>query len=356
MQFPLSAIKTLLKFNFFFLPVFFLVTLLFQEKKPSILDLSKSSIHSSQQFVQSFQQGSPSLPQSNDDQQRKIAQHSQEIQSLRAKLHSYEQLTSGNANTANLPIIVFKTDKKTQLLSDRNSRANSAPSNPPNQQVAPPTQQTTSIQRASNLPASIQPTTPQTAVSPQLGTINNERILISPVIAVEQTAAAPSISTQPSPQPAQIQESDDKDGSRKDSSWVAQGNNESSMSQFLFPTSISVTQINDDDLNLVNKAQQKQLSSLPKNNTESGQDNFIQLANDAAFGLIVADQKGHITYGTYNYRKVQTAIKLLRQGKDPQNAAKRSKISPSVLAQLIKWGDKRPGRSDIDTASSNKLK
>jgi hypothetical protein len=66
-------------------------------------------------------------------------------------------------------------------------------------------------------------------------------------------------------------------------------------------------------------------------------------ANDIVVGLIVADEKGQINYGTNTYRQVQTAIRILRQGKDINDAARGSKLPPSVLQQLIKWGENRPG-------------
>ncbi|WP_332867556.1 hypothetical protein [Pannus brasiliensis] len=66
-------------------------------------------------------------------------------------------------------------------------------------------------------------------------------------------------------------------------------------------------------------------------------------ANDIAIGLLIADRKGHLTYGTTGYRRVQTAIRLLRQGEDIENAARRSAIPVAVLQQLIKWGENRPG-------------
>jgi hypothetical protein len=69
----------------------------------------------------------------------------------------------------------------------------------------------------------------------------------------------------------------------------------------------------------------------------------IRIANDIAFGLIIAGDKGQINYGTTSYRRVQTAIRLLRQGEDIDNAARRSTLSAAVLHQLIKWGENRPG-------------
>jgi hypothetical protein len=77
---------------------------------------------------------------------------------------------------------------------------------------------------------------------------------------------------------------------------------------------------------------------------------LISYANDISAGLLVAGNKGQINYGTTNYRRVQTAIVLLRQGEDMENAARRAKVSLETLQQLIKWGKNRPGSLTASTA------
>ncbi|GBF79428.1 hypothetical protein [Aphanothece sacrum] len=74
-------------------------------------------------------------------------------------------------------------------------------------------------------------------------------------------------------------------------------------------------------------------------------DQSIHMANDLAAGLQVADKKKHIKYGTWTYNKVQTAIGSLRRGSSTtlQEAAQMSGLDPSVLAQVVKWGENRPG-------------
>lgn len=69
----------------------------------------------------------------------------------------------------------------------------------------------------------------------------------------------------------------------------------------------------------------------------------IQLANDIAYGLTIAQDKGQIKYGTKTYRKVQTAIVLLRRGAGLNDASRRSGIPRSTLDQLLQWGQQRPG-------------
>lgn len=77
--------------------------------------------------------------------------------------------------------------------------------------------------------------------------------------------------------------------------------------------------------------------------SDSEKKRLTRYANDIAVGLLIADRKGHLTYGTSGYRRVQTAIRLLRQGEDIDNAARRSATPVAVLQQLIKWGEHRPG-------------
>ncbi len=72
-------------------------------------------------------------------------------------------------------------------------------------------------------------------------------------------------------------------------------------------------------------------------------DGPLRYANDIAAGLLVAHRNGQIRYGTIQYRRVQTAINLLRQKKTLDEAAYHAKVNVSTLEQLIKWGANRPG-------------
>ncbi len=71
----------------------------------------------------------------------------------------------------------------------------------------------------------------------------------------------------------------------------------------------------------------------------------IQLANDIAYGLVIAHDKRQIRYGTKMYRKVQTAINLLRRGAGLNGASRRSGVPRPILDQLMEWGQERPGAS-----------
>ncbi|HAC62925.1 MAG TPA: hypothetical protein DCF68_05160 [Cyanothece sp. UBA12306] len=79
--------------------------------------------------------------------------------------------------------------------------------------------------------------------------------------------------------------------------------------------------------------------------TQNPRNKAIHLANDLSIGLLIAGQKHQINYGTRTYRKVQTAIRSLRKGTSLslEQASKRSSLDPSVLKQVAKWGEERPG-------------
>lgn len=61
-------------------------------------------------------------------------------------------------------------------------------------------------------------------------------------------------------------------------------------------------------------------------------------ANALAYGLVLARQQGQIKPNSSTWRKVQDAIRLLRQGKDRQTVIARSGISAQLFNQLIQLG------------------
>lgn len=101
------------------------------------------------------------------------------------------------------------------------------------------------------------------------------------------------------------------------------------------------------------KPRQKNLATSEKSYglMDSKTEELIRYANDISAGLLIAGDKGQINHGTTNYRRVQTAIALLRQGEDIENAARRAQVSLDTLQQLIKWGENRPGSfTSVSTA------
>ena len=82
------------------------------------------------------------------------------------------------------------------------------------------------------------------------------------------------------------------------------------------------------------------VTAFPSSN-ESQQDP-IRMANDVAYGLLVASHKGQINYGTRMYRRVNSAIRWLRRSQSLSEAARRSRVPLETLEQLVKWGQSRP--------------
>lgn len=68
----------------------------------------------------------------------------------------------------------------------------------------------------------------------------------------------------------------------------------------------------------------------------------IDDANAIAFGLRTANENGQIKTRTAIWRKAQSAIRALRQGKTRVQAAQIANIPQNTLEQLIKWGQERP--------------
>ncbi|WP_013322394.1 hypothetical protein [Gloeothece verrucosa] len=68
----------------------------------------------------------------------------------------------------------------------------------------------------------------------------------------------------------------------------------------------------------------------------------VYYANNVAYGLAIAADAGHINPNTRMYNQVQTAIALLRKGETKEEAIRKAKVPPSVMNQLMKWGEDRP--------------
>ncbi|MEA5510255.1 hypothetical protein VB715_10825 [Crocosphaera sp. UHCC 0190] len=95
-----------------------------------------------------------------------------------------------------------------------------------------------------------------------------------------------------------------------------------------------------------NNPQKIKLSRSPEETaTRLAQEVSIQIANDIAYGLVIAHEKRQVRYGTRMYRKVQTAINLLRRGAGLDGASRRSGVPRPLLDKLMQWGQQRPGAS-----------
>ncbi len=82
----------------------------------------------------------------------------------------------------------------------------------------------------------------------------------------------------------------------------------------------------------------KQTIALDSSNQE---DKVNDDASATASGLLEAKRKGKIQPDTTTWRKAQTAISLLRQGKTRRQAARKAGISKATLKRLIELGQRR---------------
>ena len=94
----------------------------------------------------------------------------------------------------------------------------------------------------------------------------------------------------------------------------------------------------EEDSKLIASGERLSLSPSP----DESQQDPIRIANDVAYGLLVASHKGQINYGTRMYRRVNSAIRWLRRSQSLSEAARRSRVPLETLEQLIKWGQSRP--------------
>jgi hypothetical protein len=81
--------------------------------------------------------------------------------------------------------------------------------------------------------------------------------------------------------------------------------------------------------------------------TTTNREELSSYANDIAAGLLIAHQNGTVRYGSIRYKQVQSAMRELRRGKSLSEAAKTAKVQPSLLRQLIDWGDERHTGGDL---------
>ncbi len=94
----------------------------------------------------------------------------------------------------------------------------------------------------------------------------------------------------------------------------------------------------EEDSKLIASGERLSLSPSP----DESQQDPIRIANDVAYGLLIASHKGQINYGTRMYRRVNSAIRWLRRSQSLSEAARQSKVPLETLEQLVKWGQSRP--------------
>ena len=80
----------------------------------------------------------------------------------------------------------------------------------------------------------------------------------------------------------------------------------------------------------------------------------MDLSKDLAAGLIVAGNRDELSHTSTTYKKVQTAIRSLRNGSSQTlaEASRRAGIDLETLQWVAYYGQKRPGGIQVSRANS----
>lgn len=359
----LSVVKTLIRINIATAIISLIVFALMREQQTKLTDNRKNLSEPSQSYHTAIKAKTTAEQAQLETSYEKIAQHEQEIKKLEGELEAYKTqvqdmlldkdgqpsistqktnfpstetksipFPSSQASTPLLNQILKSGQQKLsqprykvlESLTKINTLQNFVPSpiskNPsPEKQIG----QNEKLQNQSTLPASFrssQSSTPSFNLPSSSQSVQNFRAKVSKVETIPDTRA---LFSPQSPQ-------------KPLDSFITPTKAESNKDSELKNRAVLMTQ------QLSRKVYRDYLyQSQFQSNQETEQ--HIAHANDIVAGLMVADEKGQINYGTQTYKKVQTAIRLLRRGETIDDAARRSTITPSVLNQLIKWGENRPG-------------
>lgn len=80
----------------------------------------------------------------------------------------------------------------------------------------------------------------------------------------------------------------------------------------------------------------------------------VEAANALVRGLVVARQKRQIGYKSKMWRRVQSAVVLLRRGNTKQQAAQRAEVPLKVIDQLLTWGQVSTFSSATSSSNSGR--
>lgn len=298
MQFSLRIIGTLFRLNALFLvPLLSMSVLLFRQHQRSLESSTKSISPESYTQIVRLPQSPPASGLIAQQQAQQLRERQQEIAQLRLRLQAIHEPASGlSAPTSDAPSSFLTNELKASP------------------QVSPPRSQSTAMRQS---------------------------------LSSEPSRAAKALSSSPIPLANPTLASSERFSNWKERlpgdrlADTATSNAEKAEKESTPTDSVSNNPKLSDSLSRNVSEARRQTEASDTKSIEK--DTLIRLANDVTFGLVVADRNGQVSYGSYNYRKVQTAIKLLRQGSDISEAAKRSDLTPSVLEQLAEWGSDRPG-------------
>ncbi|PSF37488.1 hypothetical protein C7H19_09985 [Aphanothece hegewaldii CCALA 016] len=369
----LSVVKILISINIATAIVSLLVFALMREQQTKLTDHKQNSSEPSQFYHTELKAKTTAEQQQLETSYEKIAQHEQEIKKLEGELKAYKTkvkdmllpkdgqqslkiINNNYPQTAIQSNVSSSSPNSPPLLNQILNSGQRRPLLPTNRPIAPSQPSFKVLESSSkiNSPKNVSsiPVSKNSEREKKISTNENSQIQSTlPPFRRGVPSLSTSFNLPSSPQTLQTPRPKLSSGEITPDSralFTAQ------TGQKLKDSFITPTQTNNyNDTELKNKtvlmAQQlskKFYQDYMSNSEFQSQQNHkehIARANDIVAGLMVADEKGQITYGTQTYKKVQTAIRLLRRGETINDAARRSTLSPSVLNQLIKWGENRPG-------------
>ncbi len=323
-----DVIKVLILVNgVIVVPSFFLVMVMYEQQSKTMAKLSEVNDLSSE-FHRDIQDDPLNYEQeieANRQQLEKLkAEKDQQIQALQT------QLTASRLANAVTPVVVERPLPKPSTAQVTTASQPIAKTKPAKVQSTPP-----NLQKTGTALLARQTQRHQIQASPQDLAVNPPKVdKVSSVLQSSQGESIPVHSEETIPvYPEQfISVVDPKEAAQKPGKTVSASS---------YPKKF----ISIDDLR---KDEQQQATNSSQPTVPPQGKTPITLANDLSAGLLVADNKNQLNYGTKNYRKVQTAIRSLRKGSSDnlREAAMLAGIELSVLMQLAKWGQDRPGSFD----------
>ena len=356
----LSISQKLIQFNLFAAFVAVLVFVAIREQQAIMTDSQQKLLANSKGYHQSMKQTNqpqPDItPQSSSDGE-KLQQYEQKLQKLAKQLESYR--IKSTEKTKPSPTVATIPSRTNQTLTPS---VTSLVANPTPYRV---------ILKESYLPRIDQNPTPKALANP---TVPHQRVSVPSQPLVKTIDVSNSVDYPGIFSPGEVV----WDYPSLFFSWLHQNNSNvsqlpspsdtASNPEIIIPPSappeeIALEPIKSEEEFLPTEAEEELVAMGPLppqtkriekiNKSDVPQDVAIRYANDIAYGLIIADEKGEINYGTRNYKKVQTAINRLRRGETLEEAARLSQISSEVLVQLGKWGVNRPGRDELTQISQS---
>lgn len=346
-----SVVKTLIKINIATVIGSILIFAMLRSQQTQLTESSPDLTDQAESYHTAVKAQTTAEQAQLETSYQKIAQHEQEIKKLEQELETYKTQVKDLLLDKNAQPSVSTQNKNYPYIAKKNFPAPPSDSSLLNQliksgQTLPSKPTFKAIETSNQTERTQKPVTPR-----------NTQIQSSRPSATPSTSYSPSGTVQSS-KPKFTNTSEIKLDSR---ALFSAQSPQKPLDSFISPTNIDNYKENELKNRTAYMAQQlskKVYGNYLAKNSPSHADQLnqhIAHANDIVAGLMIADEKGQINYGTRTYRQVQTAIRALRSGRNLNEAARLANLTPSVLNQLIKWGENRPGSlselSEISQAS-----